>query len=704
MLIVDSATRDFVGMTGPARGRMAYLPGLDGLRGLAVIGVLAFHAGFERMVGGYLGVSTFFTLSGFLITSLLVQEFRRTDAVALRPFWTRRVRRLWPASLAVLAAVMLLFAPFVATADQRATMRGDVLSSLFEVANWHFIAQGKSYADLFISPSPVLHFWSLAIEEQFYLLFPLLLIGLWRWSRGRHVWLGAALAVLAVCSMLEPFIFAMSDDRIYFGTDTRAAELLLGGVLAVVLASERLRVRIIARPGVSGAIAAAGAAALALQLWWWWSLPQSTSWLYRGGFSLYAVLSCVVITAAALPAGPTRWVLSLGVLRWVGMRSFGIYVIHWPIFLAVRQTWPDLGRGVSTVIAVGVTVALAMASYRFLERPVRMQRWPVGGHGVGPAVLGVGIVAALAFLPLPVSSSERAVDFEARLDEYESFVSGPASQRTEPVPSTPAIPSTSAPSAVAAADPTPAVPVAPATPPPPTTLPAPPVPAVAWFGDSTALLAAMGYGVWGRDNGAAVAVEGAPVLGCGVSRFVSVKADVTSSPSDECRSWPDRWAEKLDAGRPDVAVLMASVWEVPDALLPGAGSFSSIGDPAVDDFVRNEFLQAVDLLASRGAMVVLVTAPHFASWADDGRADAVSRQLDPARTDRFNQLLGEVAAQRPDSVRLIDLATYVEPRVEDPALRVDGVHIGIGPFSELSGEWFGPELQRDWETWWRSRR
>jgi len=701
VLIVDSATRDFVGMTGPTRGRMAYLPGLDGLRGLAVIGVLAFHAGFERMVGGYLGVSTFFTLSGFLITSLLLQEFRREGGVALRPFWTRRVRRLWPASLAVLAAVMLLFAPFIATADQRATMRGDVLSSLFEVANWHFIFQGKSYADLFVSPSPVLHFWSLAIEEQFYLVFPLLLIGLWRWCRGRHVWLGVALAGLAVCSMLEPVIFAMSDDRIYFGTDTRAAELLLGGVLAVVLASDRLRVRIIARPGIRRSVAVVGAAALALQLWWWWSLPQTTSWLYRGGFGLYALLSCAVITAAALPTGPTRWVLSLSALRWVGMRSFGIYVIHWPIFLAVRQTWPELDRWVSTAIAVGVTFGLAVVSYRYIERPVRMQRWPARGQGVGPAVLGVGLVAALAFLPLPVDASERAVDFEASLNDYQSFVSDGASRRPTPPSSTTVPPPTVLPATTVAGAPV-SPPIAP--PPPPTTLPPAPVPSVAWFGDSTALLAAMGYAVWGRDSGMSVAVEGSPVLGCGVSRFVSVKADVTSTPGEDCRAWPERWSQRLDAGRPDVAVLMSSVWELPDAMLPGATSYSSLGDPVVDDFVRSELLQAVDVLSSRGAMVALVTAPTFASWADDGRPDAVSRQLDPVRTDRLNQIFGEVAAQRPDTVRLIDLAARVAPQAEDPALRVDGVHIGIQPFNQVSAEWFGPELQRNWEAWWRSRR
>jgi peptidoglycan/LPS O-acetylase OafA/YrhL len=204
MLTVDPATRDFVDLTGHGRARLSHLPGLDGLRGVAVVVVLAFHAGFERMVGGYLGVSTFFTLSGFLITSLLINESRRTGSVALRTFWGRRFRRLLPASLATLAGVVLLFGPFVATADQRVTMKGDVLSALFDVANWHDILTGNSYAQLFSSPSPVLHFWSLSIEEQFYLFFPVVLVGLWAATRGRRGLLAAALGVLALASFLEP--------------------------------------------------------------------------------------------------------------------------------------------------------------------------------------------------------------------------------------------------------------------------------------------------------------------------------------------------------------------------------------------------------------------------------------------------------------------------------------------------------------------
>ncbi len=350
MLTVDSATRDFVDLNGRNGTRLSRLPGLDGLRGLAVVAVVAFHAGYEHMVGGYLGVSTFFTLSGFLITSLLLNESRRTDTVALRTFWSRRFRRLLPASLATIALVALVFGPLVATADQRATMQGDVLSSVFEVANWHFIFTGSSYAQLFASPSPLLHFWSLAIEEQFYLLFPILLVGLWRLSRGRRGVLAAGLAALALASFLEPFVFDMSDDRVYFGTDTRASELLLGALLAVALSSEPLRRRLAMRYWWRTAAIVAGVAALAVQAYWWWGLDQSTPWLYRGGFTLYAALSCLVITAAALPSGPMRAGLSVGVARWLGERSYGIYLAHWPIFLTVRQTWPDLGRNLSTAI------------------------------------------------------------------------------------------------------------------------------------------------------------------------------------------------------------------------------------------------------------------------------------------------------------------------------------------------------------------
>ncbi len=670
MLTVDPATRDFVHLTRSDRAGLSHLPGLDGLRGLAVAGVLAFHAGFEKMVGGYLGVSTFFTLSGFLITSLLLQESRRTGAVQLGRFWSRRFRRLLPAALVVLAAVMLLFGPFVATAGQRLTLKGDVLWSLFDVANWHYILSGSSYAELFVSPSPVLHYWSLSIEEQFYVLFPVVLVGLWRVCRGRRLPLGLALAGLATLSFLEMVLLGFSKDRIYFGTDTRASELLLGGLLAVVLSSEEVRKRLALRLRWRTTVIALGGVALAVQLWWWWSLPQGTGWLYRGGFTLYALMTCLVITAAAVPTGFVRWFLSLEVLRWLGVRSYGIYLIHWPIFLTVRQTWPGLDRWVSTAVAVAVTLLLAVASFRFLETPVRTGTWPVRGRALPAAALSMAVVAALAFIPLPVSDDERAIDFDQQLAAYRQ-------QTGRAAPST----STST-----------------------TVVPTPPVPRIAWYGDSTALLAAMGFGDWGFRNGRAVPVEGEPILGCGVSRFTSIKAVETFSPTAFCRSWPERWGARLDATRPDVAVLMSSVWELADARMPDSSAYTALGDPATDAFVKNEFLQAVDVLASRGAMVQLVTAPTPGSWAADGKVDAVRRQIDPERTARFNEILAQVAAERPDTVRLLDFATWYAPRVEDRTLRADGVHIKVPEFQQLTEEWFGQAVLDQWDEWWRVHR
>ena len=679
MLVVDRATKDFVGLVGPARAQINHLPGLDGLRALAVIAVLAFHAGFDWMVGGYLGVSTFFTLSGFLITTLLLHEHRRSGTVDLRSFWSRRYRRLWPASLVVLAAVALLFAPFVATAAQRASMRGDLLTSLFEVANWHFILTGDSYSDLFVAPSPVLHFWSLAIEEQFYLLFPVLILALWKWSSNRPGRLAAGLAVLAVCSVLEPFVFDMSDDRIYFGTDTRAAELLLGALLAVALSSDRVRVALVARRFWRIGLPLAGLVAFAVQSWWWWSLPQDTWWLYRGGFAFYAVLSCVVITAVAMPTGPLAALCGLWALRWIGVRSYGIYLIHWPIYLTVWQTWPDLARVWATCLAIGTTMVIATALFRWLERPVRRSVWPASGRGVGVTAIATATVLVAIILPLPGSTGETKIDFEQALAEFNEVGNGASTSAEATGPEPPAA------SAPAAAAPAAAAPTSgPATPPPMR---------IAIFGDSTALTAGVGFYPHAIRAGLATFSPGDVVLGCGVSRFEQSRVDVVIRPREECRDWRTLWPTLVDAGGIDVALLMSSVWELPDSVLAD-GTAGAIGDPAIDAFIRAEFTDAVDVLASTGALVVLVNTPPFGSQSDDGRNEYVDRQYDPQRTARLNELLAEVAASRPGTAAVLDLASALADRVEDRSLRPDGVHYDQAEFAEFTESWFMPELRR----------
>ena len=213
-----------------------YEPGLDGVRALAVMAVLVYHAEFPWARGGFLGISLFFTLSGFLITSILLRGHATGGTIGLRTFWARRYRRLLPAAYLTLAGVVL-FAATVATEQQLSDLPRQVLASILQVVNWFFVFSGQSYVQLFTAPSPVQHFWSLSIEEQFYVFMPLLLLGLLRWVRSPKV-VGAVFAVGAIASSALMFVLyerGASLDRLYYGTDTRVGELLVGCVLAVVV-------------------------------------------------------------------------------------------------------------------------------------------------------------------------------------------------------------------------------------------------------------------------------------------------------------------------------------------------------------------------------------------------------------------------------------------------------------------------------------
>ncbi len=668
--LMRTATRQFVDMAGDGE-RLPYFPTLDGLRGLAVAGVLAFHAGLDVMVGGYLGVSTFFTLSGYLITSLLMRQ--AGGGLDVGTFWRRRIRRLMPASLLTIAAVLLLFTPFVATTSQRATIRGDSLASLFNVANWWYLLSDDSYGALFDDPSPLLHFWSLAIEEQFYLLFPLLVAVLWWVTRGRRRHLAAVFAALTCVTAALPFVFDMSEDRVYFGTDTRAPELLVGAMLAVVLSSRRVRRRIVLRHTWRSVVAWVGSVALVVQLWWWWSLEQSTPWLYRGGFALYAVLSAAVITAAILPVGPVKGLLGSSWLRWLGTRSYGVYLLHWPLFLAFRQELQSVPPLLNALAATAVTLVLAECSYRWLEQPVRHGRWPVGKKAPAAAIAAVSLVALCAFAPWTNEPTTERIDFDRSLDLFEQRRAESRAATTVPSSTT-------------------------------TTPIAPPVPRIATFGDSTALLTAIGLANHRQATTGTGEVLGDVALGCSVSRFEANRFDVVVSATDACRDWPISWPQVLDVDRPDIAQLVTGAWEVPDVRLPGAQTFSALGDPAVDEFVLGELRLAVDKLAQDGAMVLMVLWPHYASWAADGRTEGYRHQAERARMDRLHELQRQVAAERPDTVRILDFAGWVGDRAEDRSIRPDGLHFSEQQMTAFYSEWMAAETDRIWAEWWREHR
>lgn len=349
-----------------------YEPALDGLRGLAVIGVLLFHGQFAWARGGFLGVSTFFTLSGFLITTLLVTEHHGRSTISLRNFWTRRFRRLMPASLAALAGISVLFGLFVADPSQLNDLRGDVLSALLYVANWHFIFSDQSYTDLFTQPSPVQHFWSLAIEEQFYVVFPLLVFGVLRVARGSRAVLGAVLVTLTVGSvalMLHAYQPGLDTTRVYYSTFTRAAELLVGAILALALFGRGpLR-----RPGAVLAAGAVGVLALGATVWCWINIGLHDEWLYQGGLTVYALFSAGLIVAAVQVTGPVRSIFSRAAIVRLGKISYGVYLYHWPIFLWLTPERTGLALWPLFALRVAVTLFVAAMSYWYLEQPVRQR-------------------------------------------------------------------------------------------------------------------------------------------------------------------------------------------------------------------------------------------------------------------------------------------------------------------------------------------
>lgn len=352
-----------------ATARISHVPALDGLRGLALAGVLAFHAD-GLLVGGYLGVDLFFVLSGFLITALLLAEHDATNAIDLRRFWLRRARRLLPALLVVLFAVVIgarLTTPEAAYHD----VCGDALATLGYFANWRAVLSDKTYWELFTTPSPLEHTWSLAIEEQFYLVWPL---AAWACLRlgGRRALLvftaiGAAASVAAMIFLYNP----ERSTRVYFGTDTRAAAILVGALFALVSkgpSAPRTRRGIILLDVI-------GAAALVISAIAWATIKGEDTILYRGGFWVTEIAAVALIACAI--AGPRSLVarlLAVRPLRALGAVSYGAYLWHWPVHVALSPERLDLPAWAIEALRLGVTLVFTLLSYYFIEIPIREQK------------------------------------------------------------------------------------------------------------------------------------------------------------------------------------------------------------------------------------------------------------------------------------------------------------------------------------------
>jgi peptidoglycan/LPS O-acetylase OafA/YrhL len=349
--------------------RLAYRPGLDGVRALAVGGVVLYHARALGVSGGFLGVDVFFVLSGFLITSLLLDEHARSGTIDLVRFWLARVRRLLPAAVLVIALSLLAVALF--SSEDLPSLRGDSLASLLYVNNWHQVLADRSYFAAFGRPSLLQHYWSLAVEEQFYLLWPPLLMLALRRMRPQQVmlWvLGAA--VVSVVLLLVMYDPRHDATRVYYGTDTRATPLLLGVALAFVWPAMRS-----ARPIVGGARLALdgiGVAGLALVVHGMLAWNDFSPFTYRVGLLLAAFGAALLIASVAHPSSRVGWALGWAPLVWIGRRSYGIYLWHWPVMAMTR---PDLdiraSKWLLVTLQLAITLGLAALSYRYVEMPVR---------------------------------------------------------------------------------------------------------------------------------------------------------------------------------------------------------------------------------------------------------------------------------------------------------------------------------------------
>jgi peptidoglycan/LPS O-acetylase OafA/YrhL len=467
---------------GPSLGRgVGYLPGIDGLRALAVVAVLAYHLDASWAAGGYLGVEVFFVVSGFLITSLLLAEHRDAGTIDLLGFWRRRARRLLPAVF-VLVGLVLAYAAVALPTGELRRFRGDGIASLLYVQNWHAVLTEQPYFEAFGRPSPLRHLWSLAIEEQFYLFWPVLLpLGLRRLGRRRTV-VAVAFAIALSAILMAATSDITSPERAYYGTDTRLFGILAGALLAFAWRPQRARgdVGTTARRVIEGS----GVSALALLAWQHAHRSEFDAWTYPWGFVLVDVLTLVAIIAVTHPASRLERTIGSGTLQALGRRSYSIYLWHWPVIVFTRPgvDWGFTGAS-ALALRLLLVAALAEASYRFIEQPVRdgtLQRWLTGAALPAPAgvlrrrravgaVAVASLVLAVAAIAAPVGPG-REMAVGAVADQPSAITLPPTPPSTAPTPTPTPTPTddttpppTSAPAADPAAPPTTAAP----TPPPP---------------------------------------------------------------------------------------------------------------------------------------------------------------------------------------------------------------------------------------------
>ncbi|WHY78354.1 acyltransferase family protein [Neobacillus sp. WH10] len=356
--------------TNPKVQNRRYLEGLDGLRGLAVLSVIFYHIGFPWASGGFLGVVVFFVLSGYLITDIIMTEWEQRRRINLKNFWIRRARRLLPAMLTMLVIIIGWVSLFHHHLLEK--LQADALAALLYISNWWYIFHHQSYFDSFQSPSLLTHFWSLAVEEQFYLFWPLLLAFGLRFISKRSI-LFITLTLIGISALTMAILYEPGSDpsRVYYGTDTRAFSLLIGSALALIWPSQKLAAKVpLALRLVLNLI---GTIALVVILLMVGLTNQYDPFLYRGGMVLLSIASMLLVAVLVHPANSISRVFNFKPLRWIGIRSYGIYLWQYPVLIltspAINTTGISIGRVIFQLTCI---IVLASLSWKFIENPIRL--------------------------------------------------------------------------------------------------------------------------------------------------------------------------------------------------------------------------------------------------------------------------------------------------------------------------------------------
>jgi peptidoglycan/LPS O-acetylase OafA/YrhL len=639
------------------RASWRYQPALDGVRALAVTAVLIFHARPDWLPGGFLGVDAFFVLSGFLITGLLLAEADHTATIRLAAFWGRRARRLLPALLLVLVTVAVA-ARYLRPPQDWPALRLDALAALGYAANWRMIFHGGDYFARTAPASLLQHTWSLSIEEQFYLLWPLLVAAALRWRHHRRTLLTICATGTAAAAILSALLYHPGADpaRVYYGTDTRAGALLTGCALAVALTGRTLRpTRRLTTAATIAALALAAALTLA---------HGQSPWLYRGGLTAAAL--AVAVAVAHLLAAPGSYpalLLSLPPVVWIGRISYGLYLWHWPLFAALNAEHTGLTGTPLFALRITTTLAVAAASYHLVEQPIR--------RGTGLRLLPVAATAITATAAVIVVAGTPPVPAPRWVGVSEARGAGPSPSHPTASPSHPTVPPPIARAGRAPGG----------------------EPRIAFFGDSVAWT----LGEYLLPVRGGLDIINSAVQGCGIARLPDIRYLDEPHPNlPGCDHWDDRWRRDVAGGDPDVAAILLDRWELMERRLNGR--YQHLGDPDYDAYVTGELRLAISIASAKGARVVLLTAPYTHR---DERPDGTLYPEDtPERVDAWNRLLAREAATNPVHPTVLDLNRVVCPAgtytssIGEVRVRSDGLHFTPEGVQQVIAPWLLPRLNR----------